>query len=282
MNESKIPKLLQEIPDSPKKLYRIGNFPDEQDNIFLCVIGSRKYSSYGKNVIEKILSELAGYPFVIISGLALGIDSLAHKAALENKLLSIAVPGSGLDNSVLYPSSNRKLAHRILENNGCLISEFEPETKAAPWTFPMRNRIMAGLSHAVLVIEAENKSGTRITARLATDYNREVFSVPGSIFSDTSSGANELIREGATPITSGKDILKYFGLLNKEKIKQKELILNKDEQKIFKTLDEAKTRNQLAKELNLPIFKLNILLSSMEIRSLIQESMGKIHKIHKD
>ena len=279
MNKSKIPQLLQEIPDAPRKLYMIGEFPDQEKNIFLTVIGSRKYTQYGKAVCEKFISGLAGYPFVIVSGLALGIDGIAHRTALKNNLTTIAVPGSGLDESVLYPASHRNLAREIIQSGGCLISELEPKTKAAPWTFPQRNRIMAGLAHAVLVIEAENKSGTRITARLATDYNREVFAVPGSIFSTASEGCNELIREGATPITSAKDILNYFHLLDKDTPQQQQMMaLEPDEQKVIDLLNEPLSRNALAEKLNMPITKVNILLSSMEIKGLIQEHLGKMMK----
>ena len=218
------------------------------------------------------------YPFVIVSGLALGIDAIAHNAALDNNILTIAVPGSGLDESVLYPASNRNLALKILKHGGALISELEPKAKAAPWTFPMRNRIMAGMSHAVLVIEAENKSGTRITARLATEYNREVFSVPGSIFSSVSEGCNELIREGATPITSARDILDYFHLLDDVANQQQFIALEPDEQRIFELLNEAQSRNKISNELGFSIIKTNILLSGMEIKGLIGESMGKIYK----
>ncbi len=278
--KSKIPKLLREIPDPPKQLYKIGKIPDQEKNIFLTVIGSRKYTPYGKNVCEKLISGLAGYPFVIVSGLALGIDSIAHRSAIQNKLPSIAIPGSGLDSSVLYPASNRRLAQEIVQTGGALISEFDKMQKAAPWTFPKRNRIMAGISHATLVIEAENTSGTRITARLATEYNREVFAVPGSIFSTASEGTNELIREGATPITSAKDILDYFHLLDKEgtTTQQQMLALSEEEEKIMELLNTPISRNALAEKLALPIMKLNILLSSMEIKGLIKENLGKIHK----
>ncbi len=279
MNKSNIHQLLQEIPDAPKKLYMIGTFPDQEKNIFLTVIGSRKYTQYGKAVCEKLISGLAGYPFVIVSGLALGIDAIAHRSALDNKLTTIAIPGSGLDESVLYPASHRNLARDIIKSGGCLISEFEPKQKAAPWTFPQRNRIMAGLAHAVLVIEAENKSGTRITARLATEYNREVFAVPGSIFSTASEGCNELIREGATPITSAQDILDYFHLLDEGNPTQQQMIaLEPDEQAVMDLLNEPLSRNALAEKLHMPITKINILLSSMEIKGLIRESMGKISK----
>lgn len=277
MQKLPTPYLLQHIPDKPKQLYIRGIFPDEEKYKFLTIIGSRKYTTYGKQVCEKIISDLSGYPIVIISGLALGIDSIAHRSALENNLLSIAVPGSGLDDTVLYPATNRRLAQEILSSGGALISEFEPHFKATNWSFPQRNRIMAGMSHAILVIEAENKSGTRITARLATDYNREVFSVPGSIFSNTSKGCNELIREGATPVTSAKDILEFFGFLDHDPVQSQYIALTQEEEIIMKLLDEPQSRNTLAQESNIHIIKLNILLSSMEIKGLIKERLGKIY-----
>lgn len=277
MDDSRIPKLLREIPDPPQQLFKRGILPDDEGLIFLTVIGSRKYSEYGKRVCEKIISGLAGYPFVIVSGMALGIDSIAHKTALDHGLITIAVPGSGLDDRVLYPASNLSLAHTIIKSGGCLISEFEPNFKATNWSFPKRNRIMAGMSHAVLVIEAENISGTRITARLATEYNREVFAVPGSIFSVSSEGTNELIREGAVPVTSAQDIINYFGFQH-EKVQQQYIALEPDEQRIIELLDEPQSRNQLAQNTGLSIITLNTLLSAMEIKGLIGESMGKIHK----
>lgn len=284
MEKLPIPYLLQQIPDAPKQLYIRGQFPDENEYKFLAVIGSRKFTTYGKQVLNKLIKEIAGHPIVIVSGLALGIDSLAHESALENNMKTIAIPGSGLDDTVIYPASNQGLARRILQFGGALISEFEPDFKATPWSFPKRNRIMAGMSHAVLVIEAENKSGTRITARLATDYNREVFSVPGSIFSSSSDGTNELIREGATPITSGKDILEFFGFDNDEKNnkRQESLFknLSENEQKIISILDHPLSRNDIANKTGLNIITLNILLSSMEIKGLVKEELGKIYKTY--
>lgn len=282
MEKLPIPYLLQQIPDAPKQLYVRGEFPDENQYKFLAVIGSRKFTSYGKQVLNKLIKEISGYPIVIVSGLALGMDALAHESALSNNMKTIAVPGSGLDDRVIYPASNQGLARRILQSGGALVSEFEPGFKATPWSFPKRNRIIAGISHAVLVIEAGNKSGTRITARLATDYNREVFSVPGSIFSSSSDGTNELIREGATPVISGKDILDFFGFDNNEKnnIRQESLFKNltENEQKIISILNHPLSRNDIANKTGLNIITLNILLSSMEIKGLVKEELGKIYK----
>lgn len=278
MEKLPVPFLLQQIPDKPKSLYIKGVFPDEEKYKFLSIIGSRKYTTYGKQVINKIVKEIAGYPIVIVSGLALGIDTLAHESALENGLLTLAIPGSGLNDNVIYPASNQALARRILDAGGSLVSEFEPDFRATKWSFPKRNRIMAGISHAILVIEAENKSGTRITARLATDYNREVFAVPGSIFSSSSDGTNELIREGATPISSGKDIIDFFGF-DSQPI-QKELFhnLSNEESIVIQQLNTPLSRNELAIATKMNIIALNILLSGMEIKGLVKEILGKIHR----
>jgi len=279
MQQLPIPYLLQQIPDKPTQLYIRGNFPDENNYKFLTVIGSRKFTTYGKQVCNNIIRGLAGYPIVIVSGLALGMDAIAHTAALENNMITIAVPGSGLDDDVLYPASNRALGEKILRSGGALVSEYEPDFKATNWSFPKRNRIMAGMSHAVLVIEAVNKSGTRLTARLATDYNREVFSIPGSIFSPSSEGCNELIREGATPVTSAADILDFFGFNETQPVQSQIIALGADEEKVINLLNEPISRNSIANRLDMSIIKLNILLSSMEIKGLIKEELGKIYKL---
>ena len=178
---------LLEIPEPPEKLYYRGALPDD-DTVLLAVVGSRKYSHYGKEACEQVVKGLRGYDITIVSGLALGIDSIAHRSALDAGLKTIAVPGSGLDDDALYPREHLQLAREIVEKGGALVSEYEPDFKATTWSFPRRNRIMAGLSKAVLVVEAERPSGTLITARLALDYGRDVFAVPGSIFSETSRG----------------------------------------------------------------------------------------------
>ena len=191
-----ISELLGQIPDAPKSLFFKGT-PAPKDATFLAVVGSRQYTDYGKRVCEKLIRELAGYNISIVSGLALGIDSIAHKAALDVGLHTIAVPGSGLSSNVLYPSSHRNLAERIVKNGGLLLSELDPETRAAPYTFPKRNRVIIGLSHGVLIIEAKKKSGTMISARLASEYNRDVLTVPHSIYSTKAEGPHYLLKNGA-------------------------------------------------------------------------------------
>ena len=275
------PKPLLEIPQPPKTLYIRGKLPSP-NLIYLAVVGSRKYTSYGKDICEKLIHGLKGYPIVIVSGLAMGIDSIAHRAALDNGLITISFPGSGLDNSVLYPRMNIKLAQEIVDNGGCLISEFLPNAISQLYSFPQRNRLMAGISKAVLIIEAEEKSGTLITARMALDYNRDILAVPGSAFSSNSNGTNWLIKQGATPITSSNDILEALGFEIERKIlseEEKYIDCSKEELKIINLLREPIERDELIRISGMPTSEANALLSIMEIKDLIKEELGEIRKI---
>jgi len=281
LKPEQFPKALLEIPQPPKTLYIRGKLPDK-DIIYLAVVGSRKYTSYGKDVCEKLIRGLKGYPIVIVSGLAIGIDSIAHRTAINNNILTIAFPGSGLDNSILHPRTNIKLAQDIIDHGGCLISELEPSWKATLYSFPQRNRLMAGISKAVLIIEAEEKSGTLITARMALDYNRDVLAVPGNIFSSNSNGTNWLIRQGATPITSSEDILEALGFqIKKPKISDEDKYIDCsiEEKKIIELLREPMERNDLIRESGMDTASANALLSIMEIKELIKEELGEIRKI---
>lgn len=274
------PPLLSEIPDPPKILYCRGTLPDWNKK-FLCVVGSRKYSSYGKEVCEQLIAGLAGYPVVIVSGLALGIDSIAHNAALRAGLTTIAIPGSGLDPSVLYPASHTRLAEQIIERGGALISEFEPNFRATTWSFPQRNRIMAGISNAVLIVEAELKSGTLITSRLATEYNRDVCTVPGSIFSSGSSGPHMLIKLGATPITSSKDLLVTLGFSqdNTEATERDYSACSPGEKIILELLRSPLHRDELIRQSKLSTSEANMILSTLEIKGLVTEMLGEIRRV---
>lgn len=279
------PPSLLEIPEPPKELYFRGMLPDPKEYYYLAVVGSRKYTSYGREAVERIIGGLKGYPIVIVSGLALGIDGIAHKAALDAGLRTLAIPGSGLDDGALYPRTNVNLAHEILDQGGALLSEYEPDLRAAPWTFPQRNRIMAGISQTTLVIEAEEKSGTLITARLALDYNRNVFAVPGSIFSATSKGTNKLIRAGATPITSADDLLIEIGLKNEvystENNNQQPLDLalySPEEQQILLLLETPRSREEIFTLVSLPSSTVLSTLTILEIKGVTRERMGKIER----
>ncbi len=282
LHHDEFPQSLLEIPQIPDHLYIRGELPPK-DYIYVSVVGSRKHTSYGKDACEKIIRGLKGYPICIVSGLALGIDSIAHKVAMEVGLPTIAIPGSGLDDKVLYPSANRGLADLIVRKGGCLISEFDPDFRATLWSFPQRNRIMAGISQAVILIEAEEKSGTLITARMAVDYNRDVFAVPGSIFSETSKGTNKFIKLGATPITCAEDILNAFGLIDPLVPTQQTFSeledASPDEKKLLSLLDEPLSRDELIAQSEMSAPSANAIISLLEIKGLISESLGKIRKI---
>src|SRR5680860_1118923 len=282
LTNKEIPAPLLEIPQPPKTLYLQGILPELSQHRFLTIVGSRKYSAYGREVCEKLISGLAGYPIVIVSGLAMGIDTIAHQSAIKAGLITLAFPGSGLDSQVLYPSINRQLAGKILEAGGALISESEPKERATIWSFPKRNRLMAGLSQATLIIEATEKSGTLITARLALDYNRDVLVVPGSIFSPSSIGTNKLIKLGATPILTSDDILEALHLdpepPNEESQQKLFAELSLPEKKIIELLKtEPLARDEVIRQTKLSISEGNSLLMILEIKGLIKESGGEIH-----
>ena len=280
LQKKEFPKALLEIPQPPEQLFIIGELPKEE-LIYLSIVGSRKFSLYGKEVCEKIIAGLKGYPIAIVSGFAMGIDTIAHKKAIEVGLKTLVFPGSGLSDEAMYPKTNVSFIKKVIESGGCLISEFEPDFKATHWSFPMRNRLMAGISKAVLIIEAEERSGTLITARLATEYNRDVLVVPGSIFSPNAKGVNRLIREGATPITCPKDVLEALGFAEeKEEEKQAKLFLDlsKEEMLIMNLLREPMPRDELTRALKMPIQNANALISVMEIKNLIKEELGEIRR----
>jgi len=272
------PEGLIYIPQAPKRLRIAGTIPT--DSTFLCVVGSRKYSSYGAEVCEKLITGLKGLPVVIVSGLALGIDSIAHKSALKAGLKTVAFPASGLSVKTIYPRNHLQLAEQIVESGGALISEFDDDFRAALWSFPRRNRLMAGISKAVLIVEAGPKSGTLITARLATEYNRDVFAVPGNISSPLSQGPNMLIRLGATPITKQEDLLEVLGFEQQEG-RTKNLFedLDENERKVAELLIEPLTRDELAERASLPQNQISIILSMLEIKGVVKESGGKIYLV---
>ena len=276
--KNKFPAPLLEIPQPPENLWIIGELPQEE-LVYLSVVGSRKFTSYGKEVCEKLIAGLKGYPVAIVSGFAMGIDTIAHKTAMKVGLTTLVFPGSGLSREAIFPKVNANLMQEVLDAGGCFISEFEPDFKATHWTFPMRNRLMAGISKAVLVIEAQEKSGTLITARLATEYNRDVLAVPGTIYSPSAKGTNRLIRQGATPITGVDDLLEALGFeKEEEEEKQQKLFedLSTEEKKVIDLLREPMPRDELIRALGIPIQNANSLLTVMEIKNLIKEEVGEI------
>jgi len=207
LNDPDYPYLLAQIPDPPPYLYVAGNLP--QTNTAIAMVGSRKPTSYGRQACQKLSAQLARKGVAIISGLALGIDSAAHKGALSaDSGKTVAVLGSGL--ACIYPPQNRALFEQIIRN-GAVVSEFALFARPEAHHFPQRNRVISGLSLGTVVVEAADRSGSLITARLAAEQNREVFAVPGSIDSFESAGTHQLIQQGAKLVTKADDILEEFG-----------------------------------------------------------------------
>jgi DNA processing protein len=230
---------------------------------------------------HKLITGLASYPVAIVSGLALGLDAEAHRAALEVELPTVAVLPSSLDDASLYPSSNISLAHTILAKGGALISENEAPFIAMLHSFPQRNRIAAGMSKVTLIIEAGEKSGTLITARLALDYNREVLGVPHELERPSGMGVNRLLREGATLVRDSADIARALGFNVDEVAIQQTLPtdLTGHESSILTLLIEPLPADDLIEHLGLSAQEVNIALSSLLIRGLITERLGKIERV---
>ena len=203
------PRRLEEIHDPPSRLNVRGNGRGLLDGCCVAVVGARSCSAYGRQVARVVSRDLSHEGVVVVSGLARGIDGAAHEGALEAGGRTVAVLGSGLDN--VYPARHRDLARRI-ERHGLLVSEYEATTAPAPWRFPARNRIIAGVSSAVVVVQARERSGALITADFALDVGREVLAVPGEITSSLSAGTNRLLAQGARPMTDSADVLEAVGI----------------------------------------------------------------------
>lgn len=220
LNDKHFPKLLKEIPNAPKKIYVLGNLPDLSDNSpIIAIVGTRKATDYGKRFAKEISQKLTEMGAIIVSGLAMGIDTAAHEGAITADGKTIAVLANGLNS--IYPAQNENLAKKILELGGAIISEYEPNTPSYPNQFLERNRIVSGLSIATIVIEAPDRSGSIVTARLAAEQGREVFILPGPTNHLNYQGSHKLIRDGARLITSLEDILEDFSLNQNLKIKNK-------------------------------------------------------------
>ncbi|MFA6554132.1 MAG: DNA-protecting protein DprA [Candidatus Paceibacterota bacterium] len=207
ITKEQFPYLLRQIEKPPEYLDCAGALPPGEEYRYLCVIGSREFSEYGAEVCRHLINGLKNYPIVIVSGMAIGIDSIAHVSALDAGMKTIAFPGSGLSKNVISPNRHIALANRIIETGNTLLSPFKKDQTGTIWTFPVRNQLMAGSSHATLIIEGREGSGTLLTANYALEFSREVLIVPGSIFSDLSYGPHKLYKEGAIPVTSSEEIL---------------------------------------------------------------------------
>lgn len=209
IHDDAYPAALTELYDPPLALFTKGIVPSTP---MIAIVGSRNNSIYGARVCNAIVSVLVHAGATIVSGLARGIDSIAHRSCIERGGRTIAVLGSGIDTQSIAPISHVPLAETIIETGGALISEYPPYTPASVYSFPKRNRIIAGLCDAVIIIEAAKKSGTRTTAHIALDLGRDLYAVPNSIYEETAEGVNMLIQEGATPITNIYELPQLLGL----------------------------------------------------------------------
>jgi DNA processing protein len=278
IEDGNYPKRLKEIKDPPKILYCLGEVKSEE-NCF-AIVGARKCTNYGKEIASRIASDLAEAGLTIVSGFAPGIDTMAHRAAIERRKRTIAVLGTGLDEKSIYPKSNLKLIDKILENGGAIISEFEPGTHGTKYTFPQRNRIISGLSLGVLVVEARMQSGALITANYAKEQGRKVFAVPGSIFSQTSKGCHFLIKNGAKLVESAEDILMELGIRKKEVGKKEIKGETPEENLILEVLKEgALDVEKIIEKTKLPPSKVASILSILEIEGKIKNLGGNIYAI---
>jgi DNA processing protein len=269
------PRVLREIEGAPIVLYMKGGYqPDDRYGI--AVVGSRKHTQYGEAVAQRISGELASAGFTIISGMARGIDTLSHSAALAAGGRTIAVLGCGLD--VHYPAENRGLMQKIAAA-GCAISEFPLGTMPNRENFPRRNRLISGLSLGVLVVEATLKSGSLITANYALEQNKEVFAVPGNITSSNSEGTNRLIRQGAKVVTGTTDIIEELAPLLRGFIRMQHrqtAAISAEEEKICSALSsEARHIDLVSRETELPVSKVLDLLLSLELKGVVRQSSGK-------
>lgn len=266
------PRLLKEITDPPLGIYVKGELPDD-DIDTVAIIGARKCSRYGATVAYDMAKELGKTNVIVVSGMARGIDSEGHKGILDGGGKTIAVLGCGVD--ICYPPENRELMERIAKN-GCIISEFAPGMPAVPGNFPSRNRIIAGLSKMVVVVEAGKKSGTLITADMALDYGRDVYVVPGNVTSALSKGTNALIKQGCPIITEGSDILIALGIAYKEEEKVKFKIqtaenISPEEKEIFELIETetAISAETLCRKLHKDIQDVQYILSLLELSGYI-------------
>lgn len=281
IKDESYPKILKEIYNPPALLYVRGQITPS-DDLALGVVGTRKVSDYGKIVTPDIINDLSNNNITIISGLALGVDAMAHFYALKNSGRTIAVLGSGIDEKSIYPYANKILAQKIIEN-GALISEYPIGTMPLKPNFPARNRIISGLSRGTLVIEAPESSGALITAKFSLEQNREVFAIPGNITSQNSIGPNNLIRMGAKLVTSAQDILDELNLnLATEFAKSKKIVPDsKEEESILKYVSKEPIHiDKLIAKTKLTASTLSSCLTLMEMKGKVRNLGGMMYVIN--
>lgn len=273
----RFPALLKEISDPPMGIFCMGTLPSDNTHK-VAVIGSRKCSEYGLLAARLLAKPLAQAGIVIVSGMARGVDSMAHRGALQGGGKTIAVLGCGVD--ICYPAENKSLRDEIL-NSGCIVSEYSPGTSPTPSYFPARNRIISGLSRGVIVAEAGKKSGTLITVDQAMEQGREVFAVPGNISSKLSEGTNQLIRDGAIPVSDYTDILYTLGISTDNDSdsapsqKNSNVIIATDEKQVYDSLNfEPVSIDMLMEITNLDLGRVHFICAQLEIKGLARKLPG--------
>lgn len=275
--DERYPYLLRYIDNPPTGLFMLGDIQLCNLERTIAVVGSRKASENSKNTLKNILSGFANTDVCIVSGLAEGIDTVAHKTAVENNIKTIAVIGGGFDK--LYPKSNINLFNKIIEGRGAVLSEYWPDTDAISWHFPVRNRIVSGLAKGVLVAEAALKSGAMITGKLALEQGKELMCMPGLISNPNTEGIYSLLKTGATMITNTQDILDALGWEYKNKINKQENntnIFSAEEELIINFLKkDSLTLDELIVKTNLNINDLMVILTKLELDGVISQTIGE-------
>lgn len=268
------PALLRQTKGAPKQLYYKGAWDRSLFKNCLAVVGSRRLTSYGRRAVEEVVGAAASAGITIVSGFMYGGDAAAHEAAVKAGGRTIAVMPCGIE--LVHPGYQRKLYHDILDNSGLVISEYAGKMKPALWTYPQRNRIVAGLSQAILVIEAGLKSGSLITAEYGRKFNRKIFALPGPITSTVSQGTNLLIKQGAEIVLGGEDILKYFHIYRARRFAPR--AMSGQEKQILQELErEPLTADELARNLNFSASELGVKLSFMQMQRLISQEGNKYY-----
>ena len=272
------PKILKNIKKAPKKLYINGNLDILNSNC-IAIVGSRKNTEYGEKWCKKFAQEFIKYNLTIVSGMALGIDKIAHKTAIRNGGKTIAVLPSGLEN--IYPEENLELYNEIILNGGCVISEYEPKIKASSKNFLERNRIVSGLSLGTVVIEASYRSGTSVTAKIAKEQGRDVFCIPGSLDNPKSIGTNNLIKEFAKIVTSPKDVINNYNFLHKIEVNSNTLVeeqIPEEYKKIYSLITDIPINiNDIAKKSLLELREVSSKLTMLELDGKVVKLPGNMY-----
>ncbi len=274
LGEQDYPELLNYISKPPETLYYIGDIT-LASKPSIAIVGARKATSYGKWAAYGFAKKLSDYSISVVSGMAYGIDSFAHKGALENQGETIAVLGCGVD--ICYPASNKGLRESILKE-GLILSEYEPGTEPMPFRFPMRNRIISGLSMGTIIVEAGLNSGSLITAECAADQGRNIYAVPGNINNIFSFGTNKLIKDGATPLTAFDDIIDELGIKRSSPCTAVELELGNDEKVIYECVRQSgeTTTDAICRSTGRKPSEVNAMVTILEMKGLLQTALGKI------